>query len=101
MIIGSYKVFSDDEFYTAFSTRLSPFEFPDLRGEKSRMLNIIGVEKSEWIDPGADIISTIKAQRHGRSLWRTFLIICVGLLFIESFLSRPRTDGLKNIINAQ
>ena len=73
----------------------------DQRKKKlSHNINKISVEKSEWIDPGTDIISTIKAQRHGSSLWRTFLIICVGLLFIESYLSRPRTDGLKNIINA-
>ena len=80
--LGSYQVFADDEFYTAFSTRLSPFEFPNLREEKSRLLEVIGVDRSEWIDSGSDIISTIRAQRHGRSLWRTFLIICFGFLFI-------------------
>ena len=99
--LGSYRVFADGEFYTAFSTRLSPFESPDLREEKSRLLDIIGVNRSEWIDSGADIISTIKAKRHGRSLWRTFLIICFGFLFIESLLSRPRIGALKNIINAK
>ena len=99
--LGSYQVFADDEFYTAFSTRLSPFEFPDLREEKSRLLEILGINRSEWIDSDSDVISTIKAQRHGRSLWRTFLIICFGLFFIESFLSRPRIGALKNISNVK
>ena len=99
--LGSYQVFADDEFYTAFSTRLSPFEFPDLREEKSRLLETLGINRSEWIDSDSDAISTIKAQRHGRSLWRTFLIICFGLFFIESFLSRPRIGALKNISNVK
>ena len=99
--LGSYQVYVDDKFYTAFSTRLSPYESPDLRVEKSRLLDIIGFDKSEWIDSNTDIISTIKAQRHGRTLWRTFLIICLGLFFIESFLSRPRTAALKNITNVK
>ena len=99
--LGSYQVFADDEFYTAFSTRLSPFEFPDLREEKPRLLEILGINRSEWIDSDSDVISTIKAQRHGRSLWRTFLIICFGLFFIESFLSRPKIGALKNISNVK
>ena len=99
--LGSYQVYVDDKFYTAFSTRLSPYESPDLRVEKSRLLDIIGFDKTEWIDSNTDIISTIKAQRHGRTLWRTFLIICLGLFFIESFLSRPRTAALKNITNVK
>jgi hypothetical protein len=99
--LGSYQVFADDEFYTAFSTKLSPFEYPNLRVNKSKLIDIFGVDKFKWIDTGTDIISIIKDKRHGRSLWRTFLIISIGLLFIESFLSRPRLSALKNITNVE
>ena len=64
-----------------------------------KLIDIFGTDRFKWIDTGTDIISTIKAKRHGRSLWRTFLIIAIGLLFIESFLSRPRLNALKNITN--
>ena len=97
--LGSYQVIADDEFYTAFSTKLSPFEYPNLRVNKSKLIDIFGADRFKWIDTGTDIISTIKDKRHGRSLWRTFLIISIGLLFIESFLSRPRLNALKNITN--
>ena len=43
-----------------------------------------------------DIGDTILTQRHGQALWRTFLIVAIILFMIESYLSRPRPDAIKN-----
>ncbi len=48
-----------------------------------------------WLSPGTPIKETIESQRHGRALWRTFLIIALALFMIESYLSRPKRDGMK------
>ena len=94
--LGSYKVFVNDEFYTAFSTKISPYESPKFRVKKQDLMDIIGTEKSEWINSDDNIIDILKSNRHGRSLWRTFLIIAIILFLIESILSRPKLGSIKN-----
>ena len=47
--LGSYEVFANNEFYTAFSTKLSPFESPKIRVDKESLMNVVDSEKSVWI----------------------------------------------------
>ena len=94
--LGSYEVFVNDEFYTAFSTKISPYESPKIRVKKQDLMDAFGAEKSEWINTDDDIINILKLNRHGRSLWRTFLIIAFILFLIESIISRPKLGSIKN-----
>ncbi len=94
--LGSYEVFVNDEFYTAFSTKISPYESPKIRVKKQDLMDAFGAEKSEWINTDDDIINILKSNRHGRSLWRTFLIIAFILFLIESIISRPKLGSIKN-----
>jgi hypothetical protein len=93
--LGSYDVFAGDKFYTAFSTKLSPFEKPNLRAQSNQIMSILGKSRTVWINPDTDIMQTIATQRHGKALWRFFLIIAIALFMFESYLSRPRPDALK------
>lgn len=93
--LGSYEVYAGSEFYTAFSTKLSPYESPKLRANSDEIINLLGKNRTVWITPGTSIKDKIESQRHGRSLWRTFLIIVVVLFILESYLSRPKRDSLK------
>ena len=94
--LGSYEVFVNDEFYTAFSTKISPYESPKIRVKKQDLMDAFGAEKSEWINTDDDIINILKSNRHGRSLWRIFLIIAFILFLIESIISRPKLGSIKN-----
>jgi len=93
--LGSYEVYAGSEFFTAFSTRLSPYESPKLRSSTNEIIQAVGADRMVWLSPGAPIKETIESQRHGRALWRTFLIIALALFMIESYLSRPKRDGMK------
>lgn len=93
--LGSYEVYAGSDFFTAFSTRLSPYESPKLRVSSNEIVQAVGTDKMVWISPGTPIKETIESQRHGRALWRTFLLIALALLMIESYLSRPKRDALK------
>ena len=94
--LGSYEVFAGEEFYTAFSTTLSPYESPKLRLTSTALSATLGDENLVWIDNGDPIKETIESQRHGRSLWRTFLIIAISLFMLESYISRPKRGALKS-----
>ena len=96
--LGSYKVYADTDFFTAFSTRLSPYESPKLRATSNEIVQAVGADKMVWISPGTSIKETIESQRHGRALWRTFLVIALALFIIESYLSRPKRDALKTTV---
>ena len=94
--LGSYEVFVNNDFYTAFSTKISPYESPKIRVKKQDLIDAIGAKNSKWINTDDDIINILKSNRHGRALWRTFLIIAIILFLIESVISRPKVGSIKN-----
>ena len=92
--LGSYDVFVDDNFFTAFSTHLSEFESPKIRADISEMVNDFDNNNASILSEDLDVVNSIKSQRHGKSLWRIFLIIAISLFLIESILSRPLQKGI-------
>ena len=92
--LGSYDVFVDDNFFTAFSTHLSEFESPKIRADISEMVNDFDNNNASILSEDQDVVNSIKSQRHGKSLWRIFLIIAISLFLIESILSRPVQKGI-------
>ena len=94
--LGSYEVFADDIFYTAFSTRLSNKESPKNRASYDKINSVIGSNNLVWIEDEMEIQDTIESQRHGILLWRLFLIIAIMLFLLESYLSKPNPNSLKS-----
>ena len=94
--LGSYEVFADDIFYTAFSTRLSNKESPKNRSSYGKINSVIGNNNLVWIEDEMEIQDTIESQRHGILLWRLFLIIAIILFLLESYLSKPNPNSLKS-----
>ena len=94
--LGSYEVFADDIFYTAFSTRLSNKESPKNRASYDKVNSVIGNNNLVWIEDEIEIQDTIESQRHGILLWRLFLIIAIILFLLESYLSKPNPNSLKS-----
>ena len=94
--LGSYEVFADDIFYTAFSTSLSNKESPKNRSSYGKINSVIGNNNLVWIKNEMKIQDTIESQRHGTLLWRLFLIIAIMLFLLESYLSKPNPNSLKS-----
>ena len=94
--LGSYEVFADDIFFTAFSTKLSNKESPKNRASYDKINSVIGNNNLVWIEDEMEIQDTIESQRHGILLWRLFLIIAIILFLLESYLSKPNPNSLKS-----
>jgi hypothetical protein len=94
--IGSYDVLSDEYPYTSFSVLLSPLEYPSKRVTKTEVLNTLPSGQAVWIDPVKNLSKELQNIRHGKSLWRTFLILAIILLFLETILGRVRPASMKN-----
>ena len=89
-------MYINNDFFTAFSTSLSEFESPKNRTDLNEMVDQFKSSGATIMAEDSDILATIKSQRHGRSLWRFFLIIAFSLFLIESLLSRPIIRKIRN-----
>ena len=87
--LGSYDVYVNDDFFTAFSTNISKFESPKIRANLNEVVNSFQSKNASILLEKQGIVESIKSQRHGKSLWRIFLIISISLFLIESIISRP------------
>ena len=93
--LGSYEVFADGIFYTAFSTKLSINESPKYRTSFEKIYSAIGADNLVWVSNDMSINETIRAQRFGKLLWRTFLLIAIILFLLESYISKPNPNAMK------
>lgn len=93
--LGSYNVYADGLFYTAFSTHLSPKEYSSNRMSNAEVLNILPSENTRWIEPEIDLVKELNAIRYGRSLWRYFLLLAIITLLIESLIGRSKPEQYK------
>jgi len=84
--LGSYQVLADGELYAAFSTRLHPLERPSVRADEDKIRFILGKSQVRFLSPGENLATQLLDLRRGKSLWRRFLLLAIGLLFLESLL---------------
>ena len=94
--LGSYSLYVDDKFFTAFSTSLSEYESPDIRADLDQVIKQFKSNNAVTLSNEKNISEVIKSQRHGRSLWKQFLIIAIILFLFESFISRPIKEQIKH-----
>ncbi len=93
--LGSYEVYINNDFFTAFSTSLSEFEYPNIRTNLREMVNLFKYSGATIMHQESDIVNLINSQRHGTSLWRLFLIFAILLFLFESLLSKPILRKIK------
>jgi len=94
--LGSYNLYVDNEFYTAFSTSLSEFEYPNIRADLNEVIMQFKSNNAMILRDENNIIESIKSQRHGTSLWKFFLLIAIILFLTESYISRPVREQSKH-----
>ena len=80
--LGSYDVYVNDEFYTAFSTSLSEYESPKIRANLNELVSNFQTNKASILHNSQNIVESIKSKSHGKSLWRIFLTFAVLLFLI-------------------
>ena len=94
--LGSYSIYTNGEYFSSFSTILSPSELPSKNKETIFNLSNLSVDNIRIIDSEKNFSSILKEMRYGKSIWRLLLIIALACLVIESILGIPNRDTLKN-----
>ncbi len=94
--LGSYEIYANGEFYTAFSTQLDPHERVVNRTPGQAIVNAIGTAQAQYIAPGQNTSEVLQDLRFGKALWRNFLLITIILFLLETIIGRPTTQALKS-----
>ncbi len=94
--LGSYEIYAEGDFFTAFSTQLNPNERPVNRIPGQLIVNTIGPAQVHYISPGENTTDVLQDLRYGKALWRNFLILAIILMLLESIIGRPNTHALKS-----
>ena len=97
--LGIYQVFSNGEKFTSFPTRLHYKEYLSPRMQEVDMEAIFGIENMRWIKSQSDVTKTFSETRHGKSLWKFFLIASIIFLIAETIIGRPGSSFINNKLN--
>tara|TARA_A100000164_G_scaffold278718_1_gene250873 strand:- start:98 stop:2164 length:2067 start_codon:yes stop_codon:yes gene_type:complete len=87
--LGIYQVYSNGENFTSFPTRLHYKEYIQKHIQQSDVESIFGSENIRWLKIEDNFAKIFAETRHGKSLWKFFLIAAIILLLIETILGRP------------
>ena len=97
--LGIYQVYSNGEKFTSFPTRLHYKEYLGDRMQKVDMEAILGIENMRWISSKSDVAKTFSETRHGKSLWKLFLIASIIFLIAETIIGKPASSLINNKLN--
>ena len=93
--LGSYNIFINGEYFSSFSTILSPNELPSQDNYLKSISNNLSTDNFKIINPNKNLSNVLKELRYGKSIWRLLLIIALFCLVLESLLGIPNKDSLK------
>jgi len=92
--LGIYRVYANGELFTSFATHLHDSEYIQPRCDESKIASIL--PSGRWLMIQDNFSQVFSETRQGKSLWKLFLVIAVGLLLLETILGRPEPKSLKS-----
>jgi len=94
--LGIYKLLSDGEIFTSFPTKIHEKEQLGSIVSQKIISDLIPSNNIRWIPMNMKEFSKYFHEvRHGKALWKVFLIICIILIFVESIVGRPINKNMK------
>jgi len=94
--LGIYKLLSNGEIFTSFPTKLHEKEQLGNIISQKLISDLIPSNNIRWIPMDKKEFSKFFFEvRHGKALWKIFLIITIILIFLESLVGRPNNKNMK------
>ena len=92
---GIYSVFKNKKLYTSFSTMLHQSEIVSKQITENELEILFKELKYKWIAPSNNFINVFNEIRHGKALWKLFLILSIFLFLLETWIGRPTTNNMR------
>ena len=93
--LGIYQVFSNGEKFTSFPTRLHYREYISRGISQKDVEKFIDNKDIRWLEIEENFPKIFSETRHGKSLWKIFLLIALILFLIETLLGKPEQIKMK------
>ena len=94
--LGIYQVYSNGQKFTSFPTRLHYKEYLQDHIKQSDLTSIFGSENMRWLKMENNLTKIFAETRHGKSLWKFFLIAAILFLLAETIIGRPSDSLMHN-----
>ena len=93
--LGIYRVYSNGDQFTSFPTRLHYREYISESINQNDLEKFIKDENIRLITMDDDFAKIFSETRHGKSLWKIFLLFALIMFLIETLLGRTDNSKLK------
>ena len=87
--LGIYNVYKNKELFTSFATELHPNEIVSKQISENEIEILLNGLEYKFITASNDLITVFNEIRHGKALWKAFLIFAIILFLIETWVGRP------------
>ena len=91
--LGIYNVYKNKEFFTSFATELHPNEIVSNQISEDEIDILLKGSEYKLITAGHEIINVFNEIRHGKALWKIFLILAIILILLETWIGRPTLNN--------
>ncbi len=87
--LGIYSVYKNKKLFTSFATELHPNEIVSKQISADEVEILFSGLEYKFITASNDLINVFNEIRHGKSLWKIFLIFALILFLFETWVGRP------------
>ena len=94
--LGVYNVYKNKILYTSFTTELNSNEIISNQITQNELDILFPELEYKWINPSEDFINVFNEIRHGKALWKFFLILAIILFLLETWVGRPNVNNIKS-----
>ena len=91
--LGIYSVYKNKEFFTSFTTELHPNEIVSNQISTDEIKILLNGLEYKFIAASHDFIHVFNEIRHGKALWKIFLILAIILILLETWIGRPTLNN--------
>ena len=91
--LGIYNVYKNKELFTSFATELNPNEIVGKQISADEVDILLNGLEYKFITASHDLINVFNEIRHGKALWKIFLIFAIILFLIETWVGRPSLNN--------
>ncbi len=94
--MGVYNVYKNKILYTSFTTELNSNEIISNQITQNEIDILFPELEYKWINPSDNFINIFNEIRHGKALWKLFLILAIILFLLETWVGRPNVNNIKS-----
>ena len=87
--LGIYSVYKNKKLFTSFATELHQNEIVSKQISADEVEILFSGLEYKFITASNDLINVFNEIRHGKSLWKIFLIFALILFLFETWVGRP------------